>query len=114
MEQDQDRAQNAPTPQAVTVSIYGQPYHLRGVDPDHIERLAALVDAKMRAVSAQGHTVDTLRVAVLAALNIADELANLSARYDELKRRHRSDGMDAYRAAKERLILASDRGLSRR
>ncbi len=32
----------------------------------------------------------------------------LRTRYDELKRRHRADGMDAYRAAKERLILASD------
>ena len=32
----------------------------------------------------------------------------LRARYDELKRRHRADGMDAYRAAKERLILAAD------
>jgi cell division protein ZapA len=38
----------------------------------------------MRAVSALGNTVDSLRVAVLAALNIADELANLRARYDSL------------------------------
>jgi cell division protein ZapA len=37
--------------------------------------LAARVDAKMRAVAAQGRTVDSLRVAVLAALNLADELA---------------------------------------
>ncbi len=80
MEQDQ----NAPVSQAITVSIYGQPYHLRGVDHDHIERLAALVDGKMRAVSSQGHTVDSLRVAVLAALNIADELEALRARHSEL------------------------------
>ena len=32
----------------------------------------------------------------------------LRIRYDELKRRHRANGRDAYRAAKERLILASD------
>jgi GrpB-like predicted nucleotidyltransferase (UPF0157 family) len=32
----------------------------------------------------------------------------LRGRYDELKRRHQADGMDAYRAAKERLILATD------
>jgi GrpB-like predicted nucleotidyltransferase (UPF0157 family) len=32
---------------------------------------------------------------------------DLRARYDELKRRHQTDGMAAYRAAKERLILAS-------
>lgn len=59
----------------VTVSIYDQAYHLRGQDADHIRRLADLVDSKMRAVAAQGRTVDSLRVAVLAALNLADELS---------------------------------------
>jgi cell division protein ZapA len=59
--------------QSIAVEIYDQIYHLRGTDPVYIERLAAMVDAKMRAVSAHGNTVDSLRVAVLAALNIADE-----------------------------------------
>ena len=72
------------TPQPINVSIYDQTYHLRGTDPAHIEKLAAIVDSKMRAVSAHGHTVDSLRVAVLAALNIADELATLRERYDTL------------------------------
>ena len=72
------------TPQPINVSIYDQTYHLRGTDPVHIEKLAAIVDSKMRAVSAHGHTVDSLRVAVLAALNIADELATLRERYDTL------------------------------
>ena len=36
-------------------------------------KLAEYVDSKMRAVSEQTHTVDTARLAVLAALNIADE-----------------------------------------
>jgi cell division protein ZapA len=71
-------------PQTVVVEIYDQIYHLRGVDPEYIERLAAMVDGKMRAVSARGGTVDSLRVAVLAALNIADELATLRERYDDL------------------------------
>ena len=69
---------------AVVVDIYDQIYQLRGTDPAHIEHLAAAVDAKMRAVSAHGATVDSLRVAVLAALNIADELMTLRARYDAL------------------------------
>ena len=69
---------------AVVVEIYDQVYQLRGTDPVHIERLASVVDAKMRAVSAHGSTVDSLRVAVLAALNIADELLALRARYDTL------------------------------
>jgi cell division protein ZapA len=59
----------------VTVEIYDQVYHLSGQDAEHIRELAARVDAKMRAVAAQGNTVDSLRVAVLAALNLADELA---------------------------------------
>ncbi len=69
---------------SINVSIYDQVYHLRGTDPAHIEQLAATVDAKMRAVSAHGNTVDSLRVAVLAALNIADELATLRERYEAL------------------------------
>lgn len=59
----------------VTVEIYDQAYHLSGQDADHIRKLAEQVDAKMRAVAAQGRTVDSLRVAVLAALNLADELS---------------------------------------
>jgi cell division protein ZapA len=63
------------TPGYTTVSIYDQTYHLRGQDPNHIRQLADLVDSKMRAVASQGRTVDSLRVAVLAALNLADELS---------------------------------------
>jgi len=70
--------------EAVSVDIYDQVYHLRGTDAEYIARLAALVDDKMRAVAAHGSTVDSLRVAVLAALNIADELISLRARYDAL------------------------------
>ncbi|MGA2218680.1 MAG: cell division protein ZapA [Terracidiphilus sp.] len=62
-------------PGYVTVEIYDQVYHLSGQDTDHVRALAARVDAKMRAVAAQGRTVDSLRVAVLAALNLADELS---------------------------------------
>lgn len=65
----------APPPAGyTTVTIYDQPYHLTGQNTAHIERLAALVDTRMRAVASAGRTVDSLRVAVLAALNLADEL----------------------------------------
>jgi cell division protein ZapA len=63
----------------VTVEIYDQFYHLSGQDPEHIRELAAIVDAKMRAVAAQGKTADSLRVAVLAALNLADELSQATS-----------------------------------
>jgi cell division protein ZapA len=72
------------TPESVSVDIYDQVYQLRGTDAAYIQRLASSVDAKMRAVSAHGGTVDSLRVAVLAALNIADELATLRQRYESL------------------------------
>ncbi len=68
--------------QAITVDIYDQTYRLRGSDQAYVEKLAALVDMKMRAVAAHGRTADSLRVAVLAALNIADELMRLQERFD--------------------------------
>ena len=71
---------------SISVEIYDQTYNLRGVDPEHITALARVVDGKMRAVSAHGATVDSLRVAVLAALNIADELTELRARHNDLLR----------------------------
>jgi cell division protein ZapA len=70
--------------QSISVDIYDQVYHLRGTDTAYIEHLAQLVDSKMRAVSAHGGTVDSLRVAVLASLNIADELECLRDRYAAL------------------------------
>jgi cell division protein ZapA len=68
----------------ISVDIYDQTYHLRGEDSDYIRHLADMVDSKMRAVASHGKTVDSLRVAVLAALNIADELATLEQRYNLL------------------------------
>jgi len=70
--------------QSVTVSIYDQTYHLRGDDAAYIQKLADMVDDKMRLVASHGKTVDSLRVAVLAALNIADELATLERKYNAL------------------------------
>ena len=80
----QAQSQGQPVSQSVAVEIYDQVYHLRGIDPAYIELLARVVDAKMRAVSAHGNTVDSLRVAVLAALNIADELETLRQRNEVL------------------------------
>jgi cell division protein ZapA len=83
--QTEHQPATAPTEStSIAVDIYDQIYQLRGTDPAYIERLAAIVDAKMRAVSAHGNTVDSLRVAVLAALNIADELCTARQRHDQL------------------------------
>ena len=58
----------------VHVEIFGQDYAVRGgEDPGYVERLASYVDEQMKEVSRAGGAVDSLRIAVLAALNIADE-----------------------------------------
>jgi cell division protein ZapA len=67
----------------VHVEIFGQTYAVRGADSAHVEKLAGYVDAEMRAVSRTGGTVDSMRVAVLAALNLADETFRLK---EELRR----------------------------
>ena len=68
----------------IRVEIYDQAYNLRGVDPEYISKLAEFVDTKMRSVAQQTSTVDSLRVAVLAALNIADEYQILKKKYELL------------------------------
>jgi len=73
---------------SVRVEIFDQVYNLRGSDADYILKLAEYVDGKMRAVSEQTATVDSVRLAVLAALNIADE-------YHLLKRRLESASPEA-------------------
>jgi cell division protein ZapA len=58
----------------VTVEIHGQQYPIRsGLDPQYVAELAAYVDEKMRLASRETTAGDTLKLAVLAALNIADE-----------------------------------------
>jgi len=75
----------------VHVEIFGQSYSLRaGEDPAYLERLAAYVDQHMKEVAKAAGAVDSVRVAVLAALNIADELMQaraLGGREEALGRR---------------------------
>ncbi len=69
---------------SIRVEIFEQAYHLRGSDAEYIEKLAEYVDSKMKAVARQSTTVDSLRIAVLAALNIADEYHALKQKYDAI------------------------------
>ena len=64
----------------VHVQIFGQTYAVKaGADAGYVEELAAHVDAQMQEVGRAAGAVDSLRVAVLAALNIADECFRLRA-----------------------------------
>jgi cell division protein ZapA len=59
----------------VTVEIAGQRYPIRsGLDERYVAELAAYVDQKMRAAVASAPESDMLGVAILVALNIADDV----------------------------------------
>ena len=82
----------------VPVEISGQRYPIRtALDPVYVARLAAYVDEKMRAAAESTPTGDSVRLAVITALNIADELfrcretndardGRLAVRAEELER----------------------------
>ena len=70
----------AEKPNLVHVEIFGQSYAVKaGADPGYVEQLAAYVDQQMREVGRSAGAVDSVRVAVLTALNIADECFRLRA-----------------------------------
>jgi cell division protein ZapA len=59
----------------IPVEIHGQRYPIRSsLEPEYVARLATYVDEKMRAAADATPAGDSVRLAVLAALNIADEL----------------------------------------
>jgi cell division protein ZapA len=91
-----EQAVRDPQNASVRVEIFDQAYNLRGSDPEYILKLADYVDGKMRAVAQATSTVDTARLAVLAALNIADE-------YHILKRQHDKNGNAEYLKRAHRL-----------
>jgi cell division protein ZapA len=67
------------------VTIFGEPHVVIGsTNPGHIEGLAATVDRKMRLISQRNPRLSTYKVAVLAALNLADELTKLKEEHQTL------------------------------
>jgi len=59
----------------VKIKIYGTEYPIRGdSDAEYIEEIAQYVDQKMREIDRKTHSGSSLKVAILAALNIVDEL----------------------------------------
>ncbi len=68
-----------------TVQIYGEEYTVKGeASPEYLRMLAAYIDKMMRQVAARQPRLTTARVAVLTALNIADEMSKLQEDYDTL------------------------------
>jgi cell division protein ZapA len=69
--------------EATEVEIFGAVYHVRGRDDrQYLQGLARRVDRTMREIAGQVSTVDTAKIAILAALNLADELSRCQQRGD--------------------------------
>lgn len=88
----------------VKVQIFGQTYSIQGnLDPRYVEKLAHYVDGKMQAIADATATVDTQKIAVLAALAIADELQSM--------RDERTDQEELLREQAERCLTLVERAL---
>jgi len=88
------------------VVIFGTSYVIKGdADPEYVRMLATYVDEKMRAVAAKApQGVPAHKIAVLAAMNIADELHSTRARHQEVERMVRDKTGDLFD------LLAKDEG----
>ena len=79
-----------PEPSSVRVKIYDREFALRTTgDPERLQALCASLDKRMREIAASTGAVDTLKVAVLAALSLGDDLQRVR---DELKKLDESVG----------------------
>ena len=68
------------------IQIYDQSYNVNADgNEEYLHELAAYVDGKMRSIAESTHMVDSLKVAVLAALNIADETFQMRKRQQEIE-----------------------------
>jgi cell division protein ZapA len=77
---------DAPKPafKSVEVNIFNQVYSLRtNREVAHIKRIAGLVDERMRLISAHTTAHDLAKIAIFAALNIADELSDTREHYEQ-------------------------------
>ena len=68
------------------IEIFDQTYNVNADgNEEYLTELAAFVDKKMRTIAEQTQLVDSVKVAVLAALNIADETFALRQRNQKLE-----------------------------
>ncbi|TAM80613.1 MAG: cell division protein ZapA [Acidobacteria bacterium] len=89
---------------SIRIEIYDQEYHVKGsLNSAYLEDLARYVDGKMRSIATRSHNVDSLRVAVLAALNIADEYHQMKTRYEATTRQVQQK-VGEYSEALDRLL----------
>lgn len=74
------------------VDIFGEEYTMKGdASPEYMTMLARYIDKKMKSIAARQPQLPVGKIAVLAALNIADELSKLQEDYDALVKMMCSD-----------------------
>jgi len=94
------------------VQILGRSYRLRGDgDPAYLAELAELVDGKMREVEAATGTVDTLKVAILASLNLADDYRKASRGVPASRRSRTRDAEEDHDRRLDRMVALLDEAL---
>lgn len=78
--------------ETVQVTIFNQTYSLRSASgAEHVRRIAYLVDERMRLIASQLATHDLSKIAILVAMNIADEMQSLKVHYEsEIERLNNS------------------------
>jgi cell division protein ZapA len=91
-------------PHNIKIQIFGQMFPIQGdLEESYVQKLAEYVDEKMRAIADMTPTVDTQKVAILAALAIADELHSL--------RKERGEREELLKGQAERCLTLVERAL---
>ena len=91
-------------PHNIKIQIFGQMFPIQGdLEESYVQKLAEYVDEKMRAIADMTPTVDTQKVAILAALAIADELHSL--------RKERGEREEVLKEQAERCLTLVERAL---
>lgn len=89
------------TQKTVKIEIYGETYNVRGEgDPEYLARLGKLVDDRMHEIASRLSTVDVKKLAILAALNIADEYSR--------KRDEQEAAMEHWMERAEKMMIQLD------
>ena len=74
-----------PEPSSVRVKIYDREFALRTTgDPARLQALCESLDKRMREIAASTGAVDTLKVAILAALSLGDDLQRIEEELSKL------------------------------
>jgi cell division protein ZapA len=93
---------NLTPPETVEVTILNRTLRLRSENSrEQMEQVARLVDERMRLIASRITTHDVAKIAILAALNIADEMQNLRNHYENEIRPLLSKYSDSEEAIRE-------------